>query len=241
AETITLYSITVTSRQVLGWIALHEQFIGNKIIAHIVSCTAILFVLHGDGFRFNIFLLGSVMATSSGALKTIFDVILKGIIKDLTNHKLILLMTSICLFGTLLFWPFLLITHFSNIEPFGLYDVNIYTCIGLTITALVFNLLTITIPLVYTEFSIVACLLIVIPAIGLIDRYYYLIHYNGLFIAAMIFSFIGIAIALLPKTLFLHSSKKKKQQHQQGNISAFEEIRAQRRIRNYNLYNEGKT
>ncbi|CAF1035193.1 unnamed protein product [Didymodactylos carnosus] len=225
AETITLYSITVTSRQVLGWIALHEQFIGNKIIAHIVSCTAILFVLHGDGFRFNIFLLGSVMATSSGALKTIFDVILKGIIKDLTNHKLILLMTSICLFGTLLFWPFLLITHFSNIEPFGLYDVNIYTCIGLTITALVFNLLTITIPLVYTEFSIVACLLIVIPAIG----------------SAMIFSFIGIAIALLPKTLFLHSSKKKKQQHQQGNISAFEEIRAQRRIRNYNLYNEGKT
>ncbi len=30
-EIIILYSITVTSRQLLGWIFLHEQFIGNKV------------------------------------------------------------------------------------------------------------------------------------------------------------------------------------------------------------------
>jgi uncharacterized membrane protein len=31
SEIITLYSITITLRQVLGWIFLHEQFIGNKV------------------------------------------------------------------------------------------------------------------------------------------------------------------------------------------------------------------
>ncbi|CAF1155244.1 unnamed protein product [Didymodactylos carnosus] len=101
AESITLYSITVTSRLVLGWIALHEQFIGNKVI-------------------------------------------LKGLIKDLNSQKLTILM----------------------IKPIGLYDVDIYMCIGLMIVALAFNLLTITIPQAYIEFSIVACLLIVIPTIG---------------------------------------------------------------------------
>lgn len=30
-EIIILYSITVTSRQLFGWIFLHEQFIGNKV------------------------------------------------------------------------------------------------------------------------------------------------------------------------------------------------------------------
>jgi hypothetical protein len=31
SEIIILYSITITLRQVLGWIVLHEQFIGNKV------------------------------------------------------------------------------------------------------------------------------------------------------------------------------------------------------------------
>jgi hypothetical protein len=31
SEIIILYSITITLRQVLGWIILHEQFIGNKV------------------------------------------------------------------------------------------------------------------------------------------------------------------------------------------------------------------
>ena len=31
SEIIILYSIRVTLRQVLGWIFLHEQFIGNKV------------------------------------------------------------------------------------------------------------------------------------------------------------------------------------------------------------------
>jgi hypothetical protein len=30
-EIIILYSIQITLRQVLGWIFLHEQFIGNKV------------------------------------------------------------------------------------------------------------------------------------------------------------------------------------------------------------------
>jgi len=30
-EIIILYSITITLRQLLGWIFLHEQFIGNKV------------------------------------------------------------------------------------------------------------------------------------------------------------------------------------------------------------------
>jgi uncharacterized membrane protein len=30
-EIIILYSMTITLRQLLGWIFLHEQFIGNKV------------------------------------------------------------------------------------------------------------------------------------------------------------------------------------------------------------------
>ena len=30
-EMIILYSMTITFRQLLGWIFLHEQFIGNKV------------------------------------------------------------------------------------------------------------------------------------------------------------------------------------------------------------------
>jgi hypothetical protein len=30
-EIVILYSMTITLRQLLGWIFLHEQFIGNKV------------------------------------------------------------------------------------------------------------------------------------------------------------------------------------------------------------------
>ncbi|CAM4817713.1 unnamed protein product [Rotaria magnacalcarata] len=52
-----------TLRQMLGWIFLHEQFIGNKIIAHILALSALLLLSHDNGFRFNRFLLGLSMIT----------------------------------------------------------------------------------------------------------------------------------------------------------------------------------
>ncbi|CAM4875170.1 unnamed protein product [Rotaria socialis] len=57
SQIIILYSIKITLRQMLGWIFLHEQFIGNKIIAHILALSALLLLSHDNGFRFNRFLL----------------------------------------------------------------------------------------------------------------------------------------------------------------------------------------
>ena len=74
SEIIILYSITITLREVLGWICLHEQFIGNKIIAHILALSALLLLAHNDGFRFNRFFLGLAMVTCSVVMKTTFDV-----------------------------------------------------------------------------------------------------------------------------------------------------------------------
>jgi uncharacterized membrane protein len=36
SQIVVLYSIVVTLRQVLGWIFLHEQFIGNKVCLKLI-------------------------------------------------------------------------------------------------------------------------------------------------------------------------------------------------------------
>ncbi len=84
------------------------------------------------------------------------------------------------------------------------------------------------------------------------------INYSPLVISAIICSFAGVLLSMIPKEWF-QASETTKMKHALGllnkdsalNIdgirtggatsSAFEEIRAQRRIRNALLYNEGKT
>ncbi len=87
------------------------------------------------------------------------------------------------------------------------------------------------------------------------------INYSPLVILAIICSFSGILLSMIPKQWFQASETKKMKQAlglinkdsntnmgtinvggtATGTSSAFEEIRAQRRIRNALLYNEGKT
>jgi hypothetical protein len=95
-----------------------------------------------------------------------------------------------------------------------------------------------------------------------IDRYLLNINYSPLSVSAIICSFSGILLSLIPKQWFQASETNKMKQAfgllnkdantnstaihaggttTTGTSSAFEEIRAQRRIRNALLYNEVKT
>ncbi len=98
-----------------------------------------------------------------------------------------------------------------------------------------------------------------------IDRYILKIKYSPLVISAIICSFAGVLLSMIPKEWYQASEKNKMKQAfgllnkdsnantsttgvggtttttTTGTSSAFEEIRAQRRIRNALLYNEVKT
>jgi hypothetical protein len=90
-----------------------------------------------------------------------------------------------------------------------------------------------------------------------IDRYLFNVKYSPLVISAIICSFSGVLLSMIPKKWFQASETAKMKQAlgllntnhgpmnaggtTTGTSSAFEEIRAQRRIRNALLYNEVKT
>ncbi|CAF1526894.1 unnamed protein product [Rotaria magnacalcarata] len=212
-----------TLRQMLGWIFLHEQFIGNKIIAHILALSALLLLSHDNGFRFNRFLLEHVF------------------------------------FGHLFYF------FITELEPMFIHNFDSSIIIITLICALLFNMLTITIPFQYTSFANAASFIVAIPCITLIDRYLLNIKYSALFILAILCSLSSILLSMIPKTCFQAGEARKMKQalgliNKDLNISAaavggllstggttdgtsstFEEIKTQRRIRNALLYNELKT
>ncbi|CAF1349934.1 unnamed protein product [Rotaria magnacalcarata] len=269
SQIIILYSIKITLRQMLGWIFLHEQFIGNKIIAHILALSALLLLSHDNGFRFNRFLLGLSMITCAVAMETIFDILINGLVKNLTNSKYRIVMINVCLCGTCLLWPFVLFFHVTELEPIVTH--NFYSSIIMItlICALLFNMLTITIPFKYTSFANAASFIVAIPCITLIDRYLLNIKYSALFILAILCSLSSILLSMIPKQWFQTGEALKMKQAlglinkdlntsgggaaaaavgllptggtTNGTTSAFEEIKTQRRIRNALLYNELKT
>ncbi|CAM4911195.1 unnamed protein product [Rotaria socialis] len=260
-EIIILYSITVTSRQLFGWIFLHEQFIGNKVIAYIVALSALLFLAHNDGFRFNTFLLGLSMVACAVGLKTTFDILVNSFVEDLSNTTLRIVMINVCFCGTCLLWPFALLLHFTQIEQLEYKHIRWSLTIATLICTLIFNVLTIVIPFKYSSIANVACLLLVIPSTSIIDRYLFNINYSPLVISAILCSSTAVLLSMIPKEWFQVSETTKMKQAlgllnkdsnantgttstggaTSGTSSAFEEIRAQRRIRNALLYNEVKT
>ncbi|CAF2094692.1 unnamed protein product [Rotaria magnacalcarata] len=217
-EIIILYSITVTSRQLFGWIFLHEQFIGNKILVN-------------------------------------------SFVEDLSNTKLRIVMINVCFCGTCLLWPFALLLHFTQIEQLEYKHIRWPLTIVTLICTLIFNVLTIVIPFKYSSIANVACLLFVIPSTSIIDRYLFNINYSSLVISAILCSSTAVLLSMIPKEWFQVSETTKMKQAlgllnkdsnanagttttggaTSGTSSAFEEIRAQRRIRNALLYNELKT
>ncbi|CAF1441738.1 unnamed protein product [Adineta steineri] len=262
-QIIIVYSITVTLRQVLGWIFLQEEFIGNKIIAHILALSGLLSLAHNDGFRFNRFLLGLTMVVGAVSMKTIFDVLINSFIKDFKSSKYRIVMINVCLCGTCLFWPFALLFHVTQIEPIIIKHFYSFIPIITLICALVFNVLIIIIPFKYTSLPSVASLLLVIPSVAIIDHYFLGVNYSPLVISAILCSCAGVLLSLIPKQWFQPGEAAKMKQAlgllnkdtnanavagllgsggtATGTSSAFEEIRAQRRIRNALLYNEIKT
>ncbi|CAF0964198.1 unnamed protein product [Adineta ricciae] len=262
-EILILYSITVTLRQVLGWIFLQEEFIGNKIIAHILALSGLLSLAHNDGFRFNRFLLGLTMVVGAVSMKTTFDVLVNGFVKDFKCSKYRIVMINVCLCGTCIFWPFALLFHVTQIEPIIIRQFYSLIPILILISALLFNIFLITFPFKYTTLPNVTSLLIAIPSVAIIDHYIYMKTYSALVITAILCACAGILLSMIPKQWFQPSETTKMKQAlgllnkdtnpsasagllnpmgtTTGTSSAFEEIRAQRRIRNALLYNDGKT
>jgi len=96
-----------------------------------------------------------------------------------------------------------------------------------------------------------------------IDRYYFNVKYSPLVISAIICSFMGVLLSMIPKKWFQPGEGVKMKQAlgllnkdsnanttagttgsggtTTGTSTAFEEIRAQRRIRNAFVYNDIKT
>ena len=146
---------------------------------------------------------------------------------------------------------------------------------------LAFNALTIVVPLKYTSTAIVASLLFVIPSTAgqclsilvraelsslrstlVIDHYLLQLNYSPLVISAIVCSFVGVLLSMVPKGWF-QTGDKGKMKHAwgllnkdasthtgsntmnnpgpvTGKTSAFEEIRAQRRLRDALANNDGK-
>ncbi|CAF0810909.1 unnamed protein product [Rotaria sordida] len=263
SQIIILISIKITLRQILGWIFLHEQFIGHKIIAHILALSALLFLSHDNGFRFNKSLFALSMVTCAVAMKTIFDILMTGFIKSLTNSKYRTVMINVCLCGTCFLWPLVFIFHVTRIEPIYSHHFYSFLTIIAFISALLFNVLTITISLKSTSLANVAAFILVIPSISLIDRYLLNIKYSPLFILSIVCSLSSVLLSMIPKEGFQSSERIKMKQalgliNKESNTnvaagllpsggtttrtsSAFQEIKAQRLIRNAFLFNESKT
>ncbi|CAF0871943.1 unnamed protein product [Rotaria sp. Silwood1] len=263
SQIIILYSIKITLRQMLGWIFLHEQFIGNKIIAHILALSALLFLSHDSGFRFNKFLFALSMVTCAVAMKTIFDVLMNGFILNLTNSKYRTVMINVCLCGTCCLWPFVLLFHITRFEPIYSHHVYSFLTIITFISALLFHVLPITIPFKYTSLANVASFILAIPSISLIDHYILNIKYSPLFILAILCSLSSVLLSMIPKEWFQPGEALKMKQAlglinkesntnvaagllpssgtTTGTSSAFQEIKAQRRKQNALLFNENKT
>ncbi|CAF1113512.1 unnamed protein product [Adineta ricciae] len=257
-EIIIIYSITITARQFLGWIFLHEQFIGNKIIAYILGSSTLLLLAHANGFRLNTFLLGLSMLTSGVALKTTFDILVNGFIPDLTSAKLRVVMINVFFCGTFFLWPFMVVLHLLGIERLDFKHIQWLITILTSICALLFNVLIIVIPFKYSSIANVGCLLVAIPATSIIDQRALNTTYPPLVLSAIVCSFIGTLLSMVPKQWFQTNDRTKGKQtfgllHKDstgnanmmtaltGGASALDEIRAQRRIRNALLYNELKT
>ncbi|CAF4250036.1 unnamed protein product [Rotaria magnacalcarata] len=153
----------------------------------------------------------------------------------------------------------------TELEPMFIHNFDSSIIIITLICALLFNMLTITIPFQYTSFANAASFIVAIPCITLIDRYLLNIKYSALFILAILCSLSSILLSMIPKTCFQAGEARKMKQalgliNKDLNISAaavggllstggttdgtsstFEEIKTQRRIRNALLYNELKT
>ncbi|CAF3265672.1 unnamed protein product [Rotaria sp. Silwood2] len=263
SQIIILCSIKITLRQMLGWIFLHEQFIGNKIIAHILALSALLFLAHDNGFRFNKFLFALSMVTCAVVMKTTFDILMNGFIKNLTNSKYRTVMINVCLCGTCFLWPFVFFFHITRFEP--IYSHHFYSLLAIIsfISAILFNILPITISFKYTSSANVASFVLAIPSISVIDHYMLNIKYSPLFILAILCSLLSVLLSMIPKEWFQPGETIKMKQalgliNKESNTnvatgflpsggttigtsSAFQEIKAQRRIRNALLFNENKT
>ncbi|CAF3253647.1 unnamed protein product, partial [Rotaria sp. Silwood2] len=126
-----------------------------------------------------------------------------------------------------------------------------------------FNILPITISFKYTSSANVASFVLAIPSISVIDHYMLNIKYSPLFILAILCSLLSVLLSMIPKEWFQPGETIKMKQalgliNKESNTnvatgllpsggttigtsSAFQEIKAQRRIRNALLFNENKT
>ena len=324
-EIVVLFSITVTLRQLLGWIFLHEQFIGNKVrqregegegdektlpsisdhrshsrpVRFLVSRAQRRFSVQSFSPRFDHRHLrrgseNDLRRRSTPLVLVVvtprsLQILVHAFVKEVNHTKLTLVMINVSFFGTLFLWPLVLLFHLTGLETFESTTGRAIFLLLALISALgecflcrslpfdraarlVFNLLTIVSPFEYISIGTSAYFLLVIPSsssnqptirsacfhlpLSVLDRYLFGMNFSPLVIAAIICSFAGVLLALIPKQCFQASETGKMKQAlallnreptsnvaalPTGTSSAFEEIRAQRRIRNALLYNDGKT
>ncbi|KAK3088520.1 hypothetical protein FSP39_020120 [Pinctada imbricata] len=111
----SLYATNFSFVYMLSWVILYEKFIALRIVAMIFSITGIVLFVYADGFG-TASMWGVVLAVGSSASASIFKVLFKKFVGDISYGQLSMFMSLIGLCNLVCLWPIALILNLTNVE-----------------------------------------------------------------------------------------------------------------------------
>merc|ERR1712223_1925043 len=115
-EVIALFATNISFVYMLSWVVLHEQFVGIRIVAVILSTTGIALLAYMDGISDTRTLAGVVLAAASAAGSAIYKVMFKRIFGEVSFCQVSIFFTMIGLCSLSLLWPIFLALYLSGME-----------------------------------------------------------------------------------------------------------------------------
>ncbi|KAJ6221619.1 hypothetical protein RDWZM_000164 [Blomia tropicalis] len=112
---MALFSCTTSIVYLLSWVVLHQQFVGIRIVAIIITDTGIALLVYMDGVQDRT--LATVMIVFGSAIAAgVYKVFMRRMIGFTTFSQMALFHTIIGLLNTLLAWPLVLLLYWTGVE-----------------------------------------------------------------------------------------------------------------------------
>ncbi|ODN01015.1 Solute carrier family 35 member F4 [Orchesella cincta] len=201
-EVLALFATTTSFLYLLSWVVLHQQFVGLRILAVILSNMGIALFAYMDGQTYRSKTITGVMvgATAAGT-SAVFKVSLKKSFGfgATISQQVALIFSVVGIISIVVLWPIFLLLYFTGIEviiwSYVPWELILFAVTSFLLVAMLDNFgVTCTF-----EFFITIGLLMAIPFSAVLDVHLYKFSFDGMCLAGIIVIGIGFFIVLLPE------------------------------------------
>lgn len=193
-----LFATNASFVYLLSWVILHDQFVGIRIVAVILSNTGIALLAYMDGVKQTPTVGGVVLAAAAAAGSAIYKVMFKKVIGHVSFGQVSLFFSLIGLLNAILLWPVVLILSITGVEIVPWTSLPWVQLCGAASLSLAANLLAnFSIIITYENF-ITLGLIAAVPASATYDVIVHGVVFAGMKLAGIIMICIGFFLVLFP-------------------------------------------